>query len=166
MSFPAICSLADFKLRTLMRAADVDGLENQFPGFIAAQINIYTSKIYSRLAKKPYAVPFTNVPDIVIGWCVAMVTPIAYLKRGVDPNGSQFTTIKEMADLAEKELTEAANEETGLFDLPMIENAQPATSAGLLTTTLADSQSDPYEWTDVQAQQSAFRGFPFVPSPK
>lgn len=145
----AYLDLAGFKSLTVMPSGDVDAIEAAAPGWILANLTSFSERIDARLRKR-YAVPFgAPYPEIVKSWLTRLVTLRAYLRRGVDPADPQFSAIKEDALEAEKELLEAANSETGLFDLPLL--ATSSTSAIARGAPLGYAESDPYAWTDVQA---------------
>src|SRR5688572_20817333 len=89
-------TLARFKLLTIMPSPDVDMVEALEAGFLQAKLNTVSNWIEAQLAKR-YAVPFgtqgatpsdprTEVPDIIEGWIVAIVTPAAYAKKGYNPS--------------------------------------------------------------------------------
>lgn len=139
-----------FRLRTAMPLEDVDDLEQRFPGFLAARLAVASSEITSRLRKR-YSAPFAApVPEVVLGWLVALVTPVAYLRRGVNPADEQFASIVEEAKLAREQMKEAADAEEGLFDLPL--RADTTTSGISQGGPMVYSEASPYEWTDVQAE--------------
>jgi hypothetical protein len=146
--------LEEFKARTVMPAEDVDDLERSYDGFIARRLVIATSRIYTRLRKR-YAVPFaTPVPEIVLGWIVAIVTVEAYQKRGWNPSDEQSQQILEAATTALAEVKEAADSNEGLFDLPL---RQDTTAEGISKGgPFFYSESSPFDWLDVQRE--AVRG--------
>lgn len=147
----AYLDVAGFQLRTVMPFEDVDFLESNHSGFLDARLEVGTSIINARLAKR-YAVPFADpVPEIVLGWLVAVVTVKAYQKRGWNPSDQQSQDILDEAKEALEQLKEAADSEIGLFDLPLradAENASGVTKGGPLGYT----ETSPYRWTDVQAE--------------
>lgn len=121
---------AEWKARTLMPAADVDALEASVAGWVQIQLDEVSDAIDARLRKR-YGAPFqTPYPKAVLRWLTAIVTRAAYLKRGVDPNDPQFAEYLKDAETAQAELLEAANSETGLFDLPINTAGASAISVG------------------------------------
>lgn len=147
-------TVPEFKTLTVMPSEDVDELETFQPGFLLAQLQVHTAKLNSRLAKR-YAVPFASpCPDVVRGWLAAQVTPLAYRRRGVNASDAQFELVEKDRDLALKEIEEAANSETGLFDLPLKEGL--SASGISMGSPLGYAEPGPYEWTDVQRE--AVRG--------
>jgi hypothetical protein len=107
--------------------------------------------------RKRYASPFFAfdgtppevTPPTVQAWLARIVTWRVMLRRGVDPNDVQADTIKEDHDLAQAEVLEAANSETGWFDLPLRldENGSAITQAN----PRSYSEQSPYVYTDLQA---------------
>lgn len=144
----AYLSVAEFRTESLMPGSQVDALENEHPGFLAAKLARRSAAIDSRLRKR-YAAPFAApYPDKVIEWLLAGVTLAAYLKLGVDPLDAQIADIKEAAQTADEELKEAADSNTGLFDLPLrADTTDDGISKG---GTLGYSEQSPYVWKDVQ----------------
>jgi phage gp36-like protein len=142
-------TLADFRAISLMPSTDVDELEARAPGFLEAQIELASADIDARLRKR-YAAPFASpYPVKVRAWCARLVTRVAFLKRGIDPTDPQWAAYDADATKAEAELLEAANAETGLFDLPL---RADTTASGLTAPRpLGYSEASPYVWTDVQA---------------
>ncbi len=142
-------TLAEFRTLTLMPPTDVDELDVRVPGFIALQLEIVSAEIDSRLAKR-YAVPFASpYPIAVRGWLSRIVTRTAYLKRGIDPDDPQWQSYDEDAKAARVELLEAANSDTGLFELPLRSDTSViGVSKG---GPYAYSERSPYVWTSRQA---------------
>lgn len=141
--------LDGFRDLTLMPAEDVDFLEAGSPGWIARQLNVMSAKIDARLSKR-YTVPFQEpYPELVQSWLASVTTLRAYLRRGVDPTDLQFEEIRKDAENAWAEIEEAANGETGLFELP----AQPDESGPAVTRggPRTYTEASPYVWSDRQA---------------
>ncbi len=140
----------EFRNLTLMPSGDVDDLFSRVPGFVAGQLELISSDVDARLRKR-YACPFAApVPTKVRAWCVRIATRVAYLKRGIDPNDLQWQAIALDAENAEKELVEAANSETGLFDLPL--RADTASTGVRAAMPRAYTEASPYVHTDVQRE--------------
>lgn len=148
MASVAYCTLAEFKSIAVMPGTDVDALEAANSGWIDGQLRFHSRWIDSRLAKR-YPVPFvTPYPESVQLWLVRIVTVRAYLKRGVDPNDEQFELISEDAKMALKEIEEAANSETGLFELPTTEGS--AVAGATRGSPRSYTEASPYTWADEQ----------------
>ena len=144
-------SVADFRLRTVMPQGDVDQLEVIEPDFLQTMLNEQSAYLDARLRKR-YAVPFTvtPLPAMVFAWLTALVTPLAYAKRGWNPSAEQDrVSIMDAVDTAKDEIKEAADSVDGLFDLPLI-MAGAATSAITSGGPLGSSSASPYRWTDDQ----------------
>lgn len=144
----AYLDLPTFKTLTLMPASDVDALESLASGWIGTQLEYYSRWIDSRLRKR-YAVPFPDpAPEAVREWLNRIVTMRAFLRRGVDPNDAQFAAIVADRDAALADIKEAADSETGLFELPLLDasDASDVSKGG----PYAYSEQSPYVWTDVQ----------------
>jgi len=147
-------TLTGFKGLTTIPAVFVDEVEKVAPGWIDAQIDYWSRWIDSRLRKR-YASPFAAydatppTPLAVQGWIARIVTVRVWLKRGVDPNDLQFDVINVDATSALEEIAEAANSDTGLYDLPLrVDEDGTALSRG---TPRSYSEASPYVWTDRQS---------------
>lgn len=150
----AYLDLPEFRARTVMPSADVDIVEALHPGFLDSRLAVHTSKINVRLRKR-YAVPFAApVPEIVLGWLVALVTLEAYQKRGWNPGDAQSAQIEAASNDARDELKEAADGDDGLLDLPLREDT---TVTGITQGgPFSYAEPSPYDWVDAQAE--AIRG--------
>lgn len=152
MTTPAL-DLTGFTLRTVMPSADVALVESKSPGFILAQSIIEESILNSRLRKR-YAVPFAApVPEIVLGWLTKIITPLAYRKRGVNPQDPQLELVEKDRDAALAEIKEAADSRDGLFDLPLSQSLQ--TSAVTSGGPLFYSEQSPYTSADLQLRDGS-----------
>ncbi len=110
--------------------------------------------ISSRLFKR-YAVPFADpVPEAVRQWACDLVLERALMRRGTNPDSDLLEAVTRAADTARAELKEAADSETGLFDIPL--RTSPTVSGVVYGTPLSYSEASPYEWIDAQAE--AIRG--------
>lgn len=145
---PAYLTVAEFTTLTLMPNEFVAVIETRYPGFIDAQLLTVSDWLDARLRKR-YLVPFVApYPVAARGWLAKIVTPRVWLKRGVDPTDAQWPVIQQDATDAIAEVTEAANSDVGLFDLPVAPGASlSAISQG---NTSVYSEQSPYAWTDVQ----------------
>lgn len=144
----AYLTVAQFRTESLMPGVQVDALEAEHAGFLEARLARRSDAIDARLRKR-YAAPFASpVPGKVIEWLLAGVTLAAYLKLGVDPLDAQIADIKEAATTADAELLEAANSETGLFDLPL---RADTTATGISKGgPMSYSEASPYVHNDVR----------------
>ena len=144
--------VAGFKARTLIPASYVDEIEDAEIGWTLGQLTVWTSWLNSQLRKR-YAAPFSSpYPETVIVWLEAVMTERVLLKRGVDPTDKQASRISELADKARDEIQQAANAESGLFDLPL---RSDTTADGISKgAPLLFSQAGPYAWTTNQREDA------------
>lgn len=145
--------VAGFTALTVMPDTHVAEVEANYPGWLLNALSNRSRWLDSRLRKR-YAAPFVSpYPETVTGWLCDIVTLRATLKRGVDPDDKQFAEIKERHDKAELEVTEAANSETGLFDLPLAVGGGTDTATGIVRGgPLSYSEQSPYVFKDQQAR--------------
>lgn len=122
-------------------------------GWIEAQLLAVAARIDARLAKR-YAVPFAEpYPDIIKSWITDIVSLNAWLKRGMAANDEAFAEYKAKHDRAFEELLEAANSETGLFDLPSMTGAGPDVTGISRGGPRAYSEQSPYAGFDQQSRR-------------
>jgi hypothetical protein len=144
----AYLTVAEFKTRALIPSEYVDAVELAQPGFTLSRLESATAWIDGRL-KKRYAVPFSSpYPEMVLAWVTAIVTVEVMIRRGVNPDDRQFDDMREESTRAREEITEAANSETGLFDLPL--RSDTTTSGISRGGTFCYSERSPYVGFDVQ----------------
>jgi hypothetical protein len=138
----------EFALLTVMPREDVEQLADAEAGWLKAQLTSASRRIDGKLAKR-CAVPFAApVPELVKYWLVRIVTPIAYLRRGVAPRDDQYVAIREDGEQAWKEVAEAADGKDGLIELPLrSDTTESSISKG---TPLGSADASPYTWTDTQ----------------
>lgn len=151
-------SLERFTELTVMPSPDVAQLEALEGGWIQRRLDRHGARFEARLGKR-YAVPFgdaptpdgvrTNVPLIIEDWLTSLVTLDAYAKRGFNPSSEMDkAAIVDPAARAEKEITEAADSEKGLFELPL---RSTSTTEGVSRGgPLGYTETSPYVGTDVQ----------------
>lgn len=148
---------------SIMPSPDVDAIEALESGWTQRQIDRVGAALDARLAKR-YAVPFggepspgqsplrSDVPEVIEDWITSIVTARAYAKRGVNPSSGDLWFTEMVigpAKQAAAEILEAANSETGLFDLPLLASVAPAGNA-TRGGPLAYTERSPYVWTDVE----------------
>ena len=149
----AYLTLAQWKDRTTMSPGDVDALERKRPGFVGIALGARSATINARLTKR-YAVPFQahpDTPEIVLVWLTDLVSLDAYKALGFSPSSEQDELIVAAAQAAESQLAEAANAETGLFELPLRETS-PGGSGVEKGGPYAYSEPGPYHWLDAQRE--------------
>lgn len=144
----AYLTVSELPTYVVVPTSHIDQCESVAPGFVDAQLAYWSGYIDSRLRKR-YKVPFADpAPIAVKGWLARIVTVRLETRIGIRPTDEQFAWIEADAKGAFTELDEAANAETGLFDLPMHDDEQ---ASGLGTTgTLVYSEQSPYVGFDVQ----------------
>lgn len=132
-----------------------DEVQAAAPGWLQKQLDSWARWIDSRLRKR-YAAPFhafdgdpDSTPPQVQNWLARIVTLKVMIKRGVDPNDRTFDAIREDYVNAVDEVTEAANGDDGLFDIPLRDSEDPtAVSKG---GPLASYEASPYVSSDQEA---------------
>lgn len=87
------------------------------------------------------------VPEAVLRWLTTLVTDDAYRKRGRNPQDPSQVDLKEDVTRVYDELREAADSNTGLFDLPVSEDLDTAIVTG---GPLGYTETSPYAWMDIQ----------------
>ncbi len=130
-------------------------VEKDTPGWIATQLEYWARWIDSRLRKR-YASPFAAfddsppTPASVQGWLARIVTVRVWLKRGIDTDDLQFSTVNDDAAAAMLEVLEAANSDEGWFDLPLrVDQDGSAITRG---NPRSYSEQSPYVHTDLQRE--------------
>jgi hypothetical protein len=119
MSTVAYLSLVEFRGASIMPSAFIDQLEVAEPGWLDTRLLYVSSKIDSRLSKR-YSAPFQlPYPIAVCDWLTSIVTYEAWLKRGIAPTDQEASVYEKQSLAAYAELKEAADSETGLFELPL-----------------------------------------------
>ena len=143
-------AVQDFATRSIMPAEDVLELDARKPGFLDAAIaDAIEFDIYARLRKR-YVVPFPEpAPRVVSKWVALLVTPLAYLARGADPNDPTLAKVDAAREQALVDIKETADAKDGLYDLPLREGTDASGVAK--GTPLSYSEASPYDWLDVQA---------------
>jgi len=135
-----------FSDRSVMPAEHLETIEALSPGWLATQLEQQSAWLDARLRKR-YSAPFASpYPAAVLGWLTDIVTLAAYLRRGVNAQDEQFQLIKEAAQNARAEVREAADSQTGLFDLPLASGESAISKGG----PFGYSEQSPYVGFDVQ----------------
>jgi hypothetical protein len=150
----------DFRTRTIMPEHDVDELWVERPGYLEAAVAGALADITARLRKR-YRTPFTDAngvnprPEIVVAWQTKLVTPEAYRARGYNPADPQMEWAEKDRDRTYDQIKEAADSETGLYDIPLLDTAEPT---GIVNGgPLGYAEPSPYDWIDVQADAISYR---------
>lgn len=149
---PSTDPFAELKALLIAPSAYVDEIESLEPGWVAGQLEFLSRWIDARLRKR-YAAPFAEpYPVVLQGWLAALMDPLIYQKRGIDPTDLQLTTIVERRDNALLEIKEAADAVDGLFDLPL---RNDTTATGIAKgAPLGYSEVSPYSWSHNQRESA------------
>ena len=141
-------TVAEFKLLSTIPSGFVDAVELESSGYTDAQLAYWSDWIDSQLRKR-YDAPFsTPYPNAVRGWLARVVTPRVWTKRGVDPQDEQWKEVKQDDLDARKEIAQAADSDTGLFDLPV---RQDTRATGISQgSPRSYSEQSPYVFADQQ----------------
>ena len=140
---------SEFRLATLLPVNVIDEVEDHTPGWLTQQLNLVSSRMDARFAKR-YAAPFVvPYPTIVLEWLTHIVSWRCYLKRGVNSLDAEAAEYKAQHDQALKEIEEAAKADTGLFELPLRQDL-PSGSGVSRGMPKGYSEQSPYVWTDQQ----------------
>lgn len=146
----AYLTVEEFKLLTVAPADFIDDVELAQVGWLGAQLSAHSARINAQLRKR-YAVPFaTPYPEQVQLWLAQIVTEALLLRRGVDSQDEQYSSIAEMAARAREEIKEAANSQDGLWDLPLNDTQASLISRG---GPLGYSEASPYVWSTIQRER-------------
>lgn len=144
---------------SLMPPEYAAAIETMHPGWLDKALTRWSAWIDARLSKR-YATPFPadSPPDVVVEWLNRIVTHRCYMKRGVDSTDAQVVDLKADALAAVAEITEAASSATGLFELPL---RQDAAAVGGVSRgdALCYSEASPYTWTELQLENSVDEGW-------
>jgi Protein of unknown function (DUF1320) len=155
----AYLTVAEFKDRTVAPQEYVDEVETRQAGWTLKQLELWSKWIDARLAKR-YAVPFVApLPECVLNWLTRIVTWELYLKRGIDPTDAQNEQIKERADGALDEVKEAADNDKGLFELPIRVMSGKDDEGVTRGSPLAHTEAGPYKWSRAQRSQAYIDGY-------
>lgn len=123
-------TVAGFRTGGTMPPADVDLLEAKYPGTLLGFIVEESAWLDDALRRRywvPFGVPagggapdLALVPVTVRKWVRQLVTPRAYLLRGVNSTGEDWSAIVAQADRARSDVRDAADPEKGpLPELPL-----------------------------------------------
>lgn len=93
------------------------------------------------------------VPETILRWLTILVTADVFRRHGVNPNDPLMVGLVDEVKQVRAEIEEAANSQTGLFDLPTSEDQASAVTTG---GPFVYSEQSPYTWA--YRQQAAAQG--------
>lgn len=136
-----------------MPPADIDALEVLYPGVVEG-VSKAVSRLFDSKLIKRYAAPFEDPIPEALRWNVAhVVVSVLWQKRGYNPGSAQDQIIEKNKAEAFAWLTEAADSEKGLVELPLRQGDPEAVTKG---GPLGYSEASPFVWTDIQAEAARF----------
>jgi hypothetical protein len=103
------------------------------------------------------------VPETILRWITILVTADVFRRHGVNPNDPIMQGLVDEVKQVRAEIEEAANSQTGLFDLPFSEDEPSAVTTG---GPRGYSEASPYTWTYRQEARAEreLAGFVDVPN--
>jgi hypothetical protein len=149
---PSYLTFAEYSARSRIRASLITQAGS-------AKVEVFlsggSSKIRARLVKR-YAVDFQDPgtpPEVLLDWLTAIVDRDVQEYVGGNPEGREDEWIVKRADRAEEEIKEAANAETGLFELPLRNTDPLGASAVNLGGPIVVEYLEPINVWDVLVQR-------------
>jgi hypothetical protein len=143
-------NLAAYEICSTLPLEWISEVATRHPGWVEKQIDLVSAlEIDARLSKR-YVTPFeAPYPLAIQSWAARILDARVLMRRGIDPVDDQYVAMLADATAAKAEVLEAANAETGLYDLPL----RADTDASGLTRPAPRSYSEasPYVWTTRQA---------------
>lgn len=110
---------ATLKGHTIAPSSYIDAIEALETGWTDGRLKVWSGWLDARLIKR-YAAPFAApYPDQILIWLEMLVRVELYEKRGVDATDAQIVLAREDQALALAQVREAADSNTGLFELPL-----------------------------------------------
>lgn len=122
----------------------IEYLAEAGPDFCTAQIAIAESRIRDQLSKRYNMDAIVSANDTLKGWIAALVSVKVLTRRGIDPTDILWKTIQDAATIANDEIKQAAQSDTGRFDLPRATAVRKSVIVG-------SSDHDPHAWIRRQA---------------
>jgi|SRR5690606_34164122 len=153
MSQPYL-SVEQYKIRSVLRVGKIEAVERAAAGWLAQELLSWSKRIDVQLVKR-YAVPFdaSNPPEIIQQWLARIVDVRVMLKNGVDQQDEQYEDIREDAKEARAEIKEAADSETGMYELPLKGGSASSTAEAITKGgPYVYSEASPYAAFDVQEE--------------
>ena len=94
----------------------------------------------------------TPIPEAFLDWLTVLVSLDLYWKRGSNPQDPAVAALSERRLAVMKEVEEAANSQTGLFDLPLADGQTTAVTTG---GPMGYSEASPYRAFDIELQRAS-----------
>lgn len=136
-----------------MPAADIDSVEEVYPGTFEAIATTISRIVDSKLHKR-YETPFkTPYPEAIRFHVAQIVAFQLYLKRGFQPGSTQDDLIVKARDDGWSFIKEASDSVAGLVELPIREDPTNTGNAVTRSGGLSYSEASPYSWMDVQRER-------------
>jgi hypothetical protein len=145
-------SLAEYKSITTINTSIVDVCAAKGKS-VQTWLNLKWAHVKSRLVKR-YSVDFTApgpVPEKIVEWLVVLVDIEVWKCVGGNPEGREDGWYDKDRDRVEAELKEAADADTGLFELPLRNTDPTGASAVSKGGPLVESFNTVHGWFDAQA---------------
>ena len=150
----AYLTTTEFALYSTVPVEYLSALDTVAPGWLAQQLETWSRQIDARLSKR-YATPFAApYPEVVKAWLARIVAVRVYLRRGVDATDMQFAEMQADGTRALDEIKEAADSNTGLYDLPLVQGS--ASSGVSRGGPFGYSEQSPHVWMDGQARTGRY----------
>jgi hypothetical protein len=153
---------------TSIRPEDVTVIETQYPGYTLRCLTRRSEWIRDRLRKRYgnnantgntlalWEAAGAVIPGTIIRWVTVLTTWDIYTRRGFNPQDPAQVALQDDVNRVYSEVKEAADSDTGLFDLP-----NPVTNDSGVTTggPLGYAETSPYRWTNIQREQAEVEDF-------
>lgn len=144
----------EFKARARLPPEYIDGVSACSRDFVTLTLELESAYIDGRLFKR-YAVPFDpNLPAplCVQRWLVDLVSLQVWLRRGMDATQMDADLYAKAAEQARLDLKEAADSDTGLWDLPLrVDTTTENTVSGIKKPKLRSySETSPFVGQRIQ----------------
>jgi len=148
---PSYLTLAEYKGRTTIPNAIVDSCAARGKD-VAWFLANHSSWLRARLVKR-YAVDFTDgpAPEVLLGWLIGLVDLDVWMCTGGNPQGRVDEWYGDANKRIRDEVIEAANAETGLFELPLRASDGLGSSAVNQGGPSAEAYTTIHGWFDQQA---------------
>jgi hypothetical protein len=150
-----IIDVPRFTTLTIIKPWRLVELEKHHPGFLAAHLEQETASIEDQLRHR-YVVPFPARHKTIEKWVTAIVQRDALLEIGVEGNDTLWVEVVARAELAEKQIAEAADTQSAKWNLPL-RDGKDATGIAK-GGPLGYAETSPFDWTDQQVSGGPYGG--------